>query len=352
TIAVDRLGVVKLMTAVREGSKVTTEIGMKYGRTRYDLEAAGDTEHAASIKSPSSTLAIRGTRVSLTDMRPFPPEAVSLTGRADFKDQRKQVSVGGKNAGKARVTGNQASPAATELASTFLDPTISLARTDTEAKLVDTLLSRGSTITLDRESGIKVVRGGRPPTDAQLVPALPGVLNFVARWPSNSDLNLSVGVPGGKNGAGEFLYPGAGLDTTASGGKMAFDHRGGPNGGIEIAYFPANYPKGLYGLGLVLVSGEPTIAQVDAFLGGKRIGIYDGQGLRDSVAVPVFPLTPGLGEGNLAGIVPVGTSLPTSARPAASLQPLTLQGFTGGGAMGPAVGGGLKTLPSTKRDRK
>ncbi|HYE19621.1 MAG TPA: hypothetical protein VEA69_14310, partial [Tepidisphaeraceae bacterium] len=36
TIAVDRLGVVKLMTAVREGSKVTTEIGMKYGRTRYD----------------------------------------------------------------------------------------------------------------------------------------------------------------------------------------------------------------------------------------------------------------------------------------------------------------------------
>ncbi|HYE19254.1 MAG TPA: hypothetical protein VEA69_12465, partial [Tepidisphaeraceae bacterium] len=303
-------------------------------------------------KSPSSTLAIRGTRVSLTDMRPFPPEAVSLTGRADFKDARKTVSVGGRNAGKARVTSEQNSTAETALAESFIDPTIALARTDTEAKLVDTLLSRGSTISLDRESGIKVVRGGRPPTDAQLVPALPGVLNFVARWPSNSDLNLSVGVPGGKNGAGEFLYPAAGLDTTRSGGKMAFDHRGGPNGGIEIAYFPANYPKGLYGLGLVLVSGEPTIARVDAFLGGKRIGIFDGQGLRDSVAVPVFPLTPGLGEGNLAGIVPVGTSLPTSARPAASLQPLTLQGFTGGGNVGPMVGGGLKTLPSTKRDRK
>jgi hypothetical protein len=345
TIAVDRLGVVKLMTAVREGGKVTTEIGMKYGRTRYDLEAAGDVEHQASIKSPSSTLAIRGTRVSLTDMRPFPPEAVSLTGRADFKDTRKQVPVGAKNGGKARVTADQASAAATELAQTFLDPTIALARTETESKLVDTLLSRGSTITLDRDSGIKIVRGGTPPTDAQLVPALPGVLNFVARWPSNSDLNLSVGVPGGRNNQGELLYPAAGLNTTSSGGKMAFDHRGGPHGGIEIAYFPSNYPKGLYGLGLVLVSGEPTIAQVDAFLDGKRIGIFDGQALRDTVAVPVFPLTPGLGEGNLAGIVPVGTSLPTSARPATSLRPLTLQGFTGGGA---GVGPTLTTTPARR----
>jgi hypothetical protein len=309
TIALDRLGTVKLLTAVRDSKKIKTELGMPYGRTRYDIEEAG-TEHQSSITSPSSTLAVRGTKVSLYDQRPFKAEAISLTGRADFRDERKQVAFGGKGAGKTKVTTDQPNAAAVSLAQSFIDPTIALARTDSEAKIVDTLLSRGSTVSFDQHTGIKVVRGGFPPTDAQLIPSLPGVLNFVVRWNTNTDLNLAVGAPGGVNNAGEFLYPVAGLDATASGGRMAFDHQGGPHGGIEIAYWPADYPKGLYGLGLVLVSGQPTIATVDAFLDGKRIDIFNGINLQPTVAVPVLPPTPGLGEGTLAGVVPVGTELP------------------------------------------
>ena len=54
---------------------------MKYGRTHYDIEGAG-LEHQSSIISPSSTLAVRGTNVSLFDQPPFKPEAISYTGRA------------------------------------------------------------------------------------------------------------------------------------------------------------------------------------------------------------------------------------------------------------------------------
>jgi hypothetical protein len=308
TITLDRMGVMKLVTAVRQAGVIRTEVGMKYGRTRYDIEEAGE-DHVSTLTSPSSTLAIRGTRVSLYDQRPFRAEATSLTGRADFKDVRKQVAFGGKGAGKTKVNTEQPNAAAASLSLTVVDPGVSLARTSAEAGIIDTLLSRGSTVSFDRDAGINVVRGGFPPTDAQLVPALPGVLNFVVRWDTNSDLNLSVSSPGG-GGAGEFLYPVAGFDTNASGGRTAFDHRGGAHGGIEIAYWPADFPKGLYGLGIVLVSGQPTVARVDAFLDGKRVDIFDGLSLRPTVAVPVLPPTPGISEGTLAGIVPVGVNLP------------------------------------------
>src|SRR5262245_24071872 len=102
TITLDRLGTIKVVQAVNDSGKLKTKIGMKYGRTRYDIESAGQ-EHEASISSPSSTLAIRGTKVSLTDQRPFNAVAVSLTGRAQFSDAKKKVAFGNKGAGKLKV---------------------------------------------------------------------------------------------------------------------------------------------------------------------------------------------------------------------------------------------------------
>src|SRR5437763_1541300 len=102
TITLDRLGTVKVLQAVLENGKLKTKLGMRYGRTRYDIEAAGR-EHESTISSPSSTLAVRGTKVSLYDQRPFAPQAVSLTGRAQFKDAKKRVAFGGKGAGKTTV---------------------------------------------------------------------------------------------------------------------------------------------------------------------------------------------------------------------------------------------------------
>src|SRR3712207_288274 len=41
TITLDRLGVIKLMQVLRDGNRVKTRVGMPFGRTRYDIEAAG-----------------------------------------------------------------------------------------------------------------------------------------------------------------------------------------------------------------------------------------------------------------------------------------------------------------------
>src|SRR5688500_3882985 len=121
TITLDRLGTVKRIEAVRTEGSIKTDLGMRYGRVRYDVEAAG-VSHDATIHSPSSSLAVRGTQVSLYDQAPFVPEAVSLTGRAQFRNLRKQVvAFGGKR--RAAVRADDTTPAqAAFVESTLQDP--------------------------------------------------------------------------------------------------------------------------------------------------------------------------------------------------------------------------------------
>src|SRR5439155_14525138 len=102
----------------------------------------------------------------------------------------------------------------------------------------ETVISRGATVQLDRETGIKIVRGGIPPTNEMIKQMLPGRLNFVLSWHTDANLDLGVGTPGtDANPGGEFVYPAAGLNISPSGGKTLFDHRGGEHGGFEIVYF-------------------------------------------------------------------------------------------------------------------
>ena len=75
----DRLGTVRVEEAAKHGSKISTDLLMKYGRTRYEIEAAG-LEHEAKISSPSSTLAVRGTVVSLYDQPPLQARGHQLHG--------------------------------------------------------------------------------------------------------------------------------------------------------------------------------------------------------------------------------------------------------------------------------
>jgi hypothetical protein len=309
TITLDRLGTVKVLQAINDNGVIRTNMGMKYGRTRYSIEAAGQ-EHESSIVSPSNTLSVRGTDFSSFDQRPFPAMGVRLRGgQMEFRDRKKRVVIG-QNRGKTKIDVNSPNAASLALAEAVVDPGARLARTPAEDKLVATLLSSGATVGFDYDKGIRVVRGGVPPTDEQLIPTLPGVLNFVARWPSNSDLNFSTGTPGGVNDAGETIYPIGTLSTNSSGGRTAFDHRGGPNGGIEVIFFPTMPPDGLYGLGLTLISGPETTAQVDAFRNGQRIDIFDGQQVVQSAQIQVVAPIPGFVDGTAAGVVPINVDLP------------------------------------------
>jgi len=272
TVTLDRLGTVKVLEAVSDGGKLKTNLGMKYGRTRYDIEAAGR-EHDSTITSPSNTLAVRGTKVSVLDQRPFPAEAVSLTGRAEFRDFKKRTFLGGQGA-KAKITTEKPSAAEFALSETVVDPTIALARTTSEDRLVEALLSTGAVVSFDFEKGIKVIRGGRPLTDRELIPTLPGRLDFVLRWHGDADLNLAVVEPGGTgSGKGTIVLPIGGLDIIPSGGQTGFDHRGGKNGGMEVVFWPRTFPAGLYSASIINANNVDIPATLDVFVNGKRVGI-------------------------------------------------------------------------------
>ena len=306
TITLDRLGTVKVLQAVNENGKIKTNLGMRYGRTRYDIEAAGR-EHESTISSPSSTLAVRGTKVSLYDQRPFVSQAVSLTGRAEFRDARKRIRFGGPGAGKLKVSENAGSAAEASLQEAFVDPGAALARTDSEQGLIANLLSRGATLSYVYEKGIKVIRGGtHPVTDAELIPVLPGSLNFVLRWDLDADLNLTVLSPTPDNVQGDqrlVVYPIGGRNVLRNGGRTDFDHRGGPNGGMEVAFWPGAFPNGTYQVGSQHMSGVVTPATLDVFQGGQRLDIRNSQGVQQTVNFTAEPIPAEFGSGQLIGAV-------------------------------------------------
>lgn len=70
TVTVDRLGSIKVLDAIRTDEKVITDVGMKYGRTKYVVDAVAE-EHDATVRAPSATLAVRGSEVTISDNDAF-----------------------------------------------------------------------------------------------------------------------------------------------------------------------------------------------------------------------------------------------------------------------------------------
>jgi hypothetical protein len=314
TAVIERLTTCTLLQAVQRGGKVTTDLGMR-GKVSYQIEAAG-LEHDSTVRTPNSTLAVRGTKIIAYDQRPFPPEAVSLTGRVQFSTFKRQTTFG--RAGGSRVVATaDRNPAEQSLYGSVVDPTIALARMPEEQPFVASLLSSGAVFTLDNTKTLPIVRGGVPPSsDAQLQPFLVGRLNFVLRWTGNTNLDLLVGNQAGAGGAGEVLYPAVGLNTTPSGGKIPFDHQGGPKGGIEIAYWQNTFPSGAYPVSAEYTSGATTPFTIDVFKDGKRVPQFvpsanGGQGGN----VTTLAGTAGPGISAPGGIATLGSDTTIRAKP-------------------------------------
>lgn len=238
-ITFDRLGSYQITRAAVENGVFQTESSMKYGRTRYEIEAAGR-QHDAVVRSPTSTLAVRGTVTELYDQPPFNVVAVSYTGQVQFRDARRQVALGTRGGRKVTLDAGRNSAAETALASATVDPTIgTYARTAAEQRLIEQVIATGGVIGFDVPGGIPVVRGGTPLTFDANSTNFPGDgINFVLNWTGDADLNLTVALPK----FGDIITPITGLNRGNTGGVTTFDHRGGPNGGFEIVFYPQNYP--------------------------------------------------------------------------------------------------------------
>lgn len=304
-ITLDRFGTITVLQAVQSGGRIVTDLGMKYGRMEYKIEAAG-LEHRSTVKTPNSTLGVRGTTVQVYDQRPFAPQAVSLTGRAQYQVGRHRTGIGGKNTGIAVANGQQ-TPAQTALGGAVQDPVNPFARSSLEQPLVANLLSQGAVVSLPAGNGIPIVRGGTPPTDQQLLKLLPGRLDFVLRWTADANLDLIVG---DLNGKGEAMLPAAGLNSTPSGGRIPFDHRGGPNGGIEIGFWPKTFPDTIYPVTVHDVSGVTTPFTLDVFKDAQRVPMLNPAG-NGGQGATVTTLAGDLSPGQTAGaIVPLNVPLP------------------------------------------
>lgn len=281
TFTLDRLGTVRVEEAIRDGNKITTNLMMKYGRTHYDIEGAG-LEHEASITSPSSTLAVRGTNVSLFDQPPFQVEAISYTGRAQFTYKHSTIPVGKKHGSFAKAAAGSDGASETAVSETVVDPQYAAALTAADQQLIATQVARGAVISFNAIAGIPTVSGGRPSYDSELPSSLPGDLDFVLRWTGDVNLNIEVGVDPGNPLANiaagfqesEFLYPGYGLQNSPSGGHIPYDDLGGPNGGEEIAYWLGPYPTGLYGIEAQNMSNGTTSFTYDVYANGVPQEMY------------------------------------------------------------------------------
>src|SRR5258707_2269913 len=105
TITLDRLGTIKVLQAIKQHDAYKTDVGMKYGRTRYEVQAAG-IEHESTVRTPNSTLAVRGTGVNVTDARPFPPMAFRYDGLVEWTaDNHRQIL--GHSAGNVKAVGGE-----------------------------------------------------------------------------------------------------------------------------------------------------------------------------------------------------------------------------------------------------
>jgi hypothetical protein len=251
-VTIDRFTTVQLLKANFENGKFVTDLGMKYGRVRYDIEAAGQ-EYDARVRSPGSVLAVRGTRVMLYDQPPFAPQAVSFTGRARFTDPKKQVDFG--NGSYSRVTTFTDSSAQTAIEQTNLDPRTEFAgRTLTESQLGLTLGGYSgpdyTTLTMSQRTLGTVT----PPTGPALIPRS---LEFDLFWNGTpfSDVELTVSNPLGQTlSLSNPSIPGVGSFNTAN--ASAADAQG--FGGFKQIFFGPSYLPGTYTIGLDLATAGPN----------------------------------------------------------------------------------------------
>ena len=296
---IDRLTIARILLAsLRPDGSIKTDVGMQYGRVSKDVDAP-ERPHDDTIVSPSSTLAVRGTRVSLYDQPPYVPEAVSLTGRAVFDTLgRQRVAFGAKGEGTAAVTAANPDPAGNALASRLIDPSIANARTPAEQRLLADLITNGAVVTYSNTLMLPVVRGGPVPGDAQLPSLVTGNLVFIVRWDTDTHVQMQMLATGG---TGEFIAPVLGLNRTPTGGHILFDHLGGPNGGFEIITYPTrSFPDGFYALTANNLGPLPTTLKFDAFITDPK-----GATVRQLFnAVPSDPTAGGIPE--VVQTAPVG----------------------------------------------
>jgi hypothetical protein len=257
TITLDRLGVIRILQAYLDRGKVTTDLGLKYGRTRYDIKSA-DLEHESTIHSPGSALAIRGTNVTYEDQAPWVPSAFSDHGRAEFRNSRRQfLAFGG--AKPTGISADKNSVAEYALGRTKADPRGKFAaRTESEEQLNVALDSVGGADAQFNRSLQELAALFQPVFVGAPVNA-PGPLQFDLTWsPESASLGLAVKDP--RNQSVSAAHPMAGKPPDSAMLSSNFP-------GFQEIIYPESFPLGRYTVKVVDTGGSPATATVTVLQG-------------------------------------------------------------------------------------
>jgi hypothetical protein len=307
-VTVDRLTQVKILDAARGSANFRADLGMLYGRMRYDVEAGG-LEHEAVIRAPSSALAVRGTSVEVTDDA-FGGNVVLCRGLADatIGNSRKVEMRKGEQAAAAPTTQPTTQPVAYVRR---IDPVTGLncIRVDSRYQTVAGYSYGASAATSSQSAalspqeqavvGYNSTAGGLQAGLHAFVPGsgsgggtglsggsdiIPpptpdvgeGKLTFSLTWTGDGstglglpDLDLTVTSPAGKKYA-PAVNPGTNSDGVIVSPK-------GPVGsevtaGVQTVYWPKNCPAGTYNYSVHYNgTGDPAIFTVQVLLNGKQI---------------------------------------------------------------------------------
>ena len=255
-ITLDRLGTMKLLTAIAQNNIVKTDLGMVYGRTRYDIQKAG-IEHESTIRSTSATIAIRGTRVGIQDGA-FGFTAWSTQSRARLTNNiNRKIMTFGEN---TQVETQSVSAAENLKQMTTLDPGDINARDGGEilaiAQNPGTVVNPGQN---DFQSPPPIPQEQLQYPEQVFVPRQ---LLFNINWNSTAttgyaDLNLTVAPP--INGIDNVVsinpsntpyYAFSATSTPTGGTHLYTDGDNAGDWGFEVIHWPTSFPEGTYTVGV------------------------------------------------------------------------------------------------------
>jgi hypothetical protein len=292
-LTIDRLGVVKILRAAIKDGTIKTDVGMKYGRARYDIDTGGRV-HDAKIRSSTSVLAIRGTDVILDDTPGFPTQAVSVTGRAKFSNNTtgQSTSLGNNNAATpSRLDSAAGSVAETGRQQALPPAPINNLRTNTENQLVANIPQLGNVpppVGIGGGGPSAAPGGATPPPSSGTVPPpppvipnlIPGRLEFALTWSGSADLQIGVisalGEPITTNPANVQDLPsratGPAVASAASGGVASANNNGATGGGAESVTWANGFPAGRYDFGVKYASGQQSAQyKIDVIVNGVTL---------------------------------------------------------------------------------
>lgn len=295
TLLLDRMTTIKMLEAIKAEGKIKTDVGMKYGRVKYDVKSVGE-EVDSKIHAPSATLAIRGSTVEFLD------DALASYARGSGKlaylplDRRTEMTFGGN--GEAEVNKDEDSAVKVAREHSTVNSLGMFSATSVEE--FENLLVKSGIVDSHQRDVLEIQKlldelalGGVG------VPQLTGPLNIDLIWNSidffsPSDLNLSITDPSGNvlsvNNPVVGQAPTQGTFNLADDGSIGF--------GQESASWNVLFDGGTYQLHVDHVGGVDATVFLVATEGpnftpvppadGTPFNLSAGQ----SVVIPITPAGP------------------------------------------------------------